>query len=431
MTILILGLVGAVLAWVGRLLYGTWFNHATHYSVIWGISLILFELRLIDYYRLEPETWIMIGSAWLAFISGSILLPLSGYSPGRSPDIPSLVNRRDLLQRDLLVAIIALSTVALAAVIQHWMILLAKFGSILNVLILGNVVYSLRLSDNLAVGIPYLDSLGLTAALLGGVYTAIRRKFSFVAVMPLLVVIAEGIGLMGRMKILIAVILFLTGYFMALLRDSTEKRSAATSFYRKWAVIGLAVVLFGLAGELVRSKRGIEESIPGAGRTLRTLKTASFITPSIYLYLTVHHGVFNQYLKRDEEHHLIGANTFAPVYRFIAGFGYETEVSQYEKFYSTPVSANSGSYLREIHGDFGSLGIFIVPFLIGLLCSVLWIKYREGGRLVHLVLFAHMLVIVDLSSMIMGTRLGYWLFSLLASFSVAWYIDYREKRKRV
>jgi hypothetical protein len=138
--------------------------------------------------------------------------------------------------------------------------------------------------------------------------------------------------------------------------------------------------------------------------------------------------VFNQYLKKDEEHHIFGANTFAPFYRVLSSLGYETEVSHYEKFYSTPVSANSGSYLREIHGDFGSAGIFIVPFLFGLLCSLLWRRIRAGGGLIPLVVFAHLIVIVDLSSMIMGTRLGYWLVSLLTSVAVAWYLDLRSRR---
>lgn len=423
MTIAILALAAVLTAWIARNVFGTWFNHASHYSLVWGASLILFELRLIDYYPLESSTWIMIGSAWLAFLAGAFLPPLGG---GRPPaDNAVLAAEPDT--RSLRWAVLLLSGVALVAVVQHWMILVARFGGILDVIVLGNIVYSLRITEGFEAGIPYLDSLALAASLFAGVLTAIRRRFSLLAALPLLVVIAEAIGMMGRMKIIIAVVLFLTGYFVVSWRRASESRANAQSILRKWAVVAFAVVLFALAGELVRSKRGVEDAIPGATQTLNVLRTASFITPSVYMYLTVHHGVFNQYLKRDEEHHLFGGNTFAPFYRFLSGFGMETDVSQYEKFYRTPVSANSGSYLREIHGDFGAAGIFVVPFLLGLACSILWSRFRAGGGLVALAVFGHLLVVVDLSTMIMGTRFGYWLVSLVVSVAVGWYLQRRPK----
>jgi hypothetical protein len=151
MTIVVLAIVALILAWSGRVLFGTWFNHASHYSLIWGVSLILFELRLIGYYRLEPETWIMIGSAWLAFSVGSFIVPLSGKSAGPRAEgaAEGRTGGRHIDPGDLRNAILILSAVALAAVIQHWMILIDKFGGILNVIVLGNVVYALRLSDGI------------------------------------------------------------------------------------------------------------------------------------------------------------------------------------------------------------------------------------------------------------------------------------------
>ena len=109
-------------------------------------------------------------------------------------------------------------------------------------------------------------------------------------------------------------------------------------------------------------------------------------------------------------------------------FGFETEISQYQKFYSTPANANTGSYLREIHADFGMAGVVVVPFIIGCLCSMFWAKSAARGGLVPMVILAHLLVIVDLSFMLMGTRLGYWLVSLLAAIAAARYIERGGKR---
>jgi hypothetical protein len=45
--------------------------------------------------------------------------------------------------------------------------------------------------------IPYLDSLGLTASLFAGAYVASERRLKLVAILPLLIVIAEGIASEG------------------------------------------------------------------------------------------------------------------------------------------------------------------------------------------------------------------------------------------
>ncbi len=425
MIIFFLGITATVLAIAGRRIFGSWFNHLSMYSVIWGGSLILFELRFIDYYRLEPETWIYIGLGWVSFTAGSLLLPAAGYAPGGAvtddPPSRSGVDRYD--QKRLRNAILVLSGIALAAVVQHWMILLEKFGSIFNVIVLGNIVYSLRLSEGMPVGVPYFDSFGLAGSFFAGLYISSRKRFSLLGLLPFLVVIAEAVGLMGRVKVLIAVILFLSGYFLHSRMAAVPGAAAPRSFVRKFATVGIAILLFAVAGEIVRSNRGIPESIPGSNQALRTLSRSSFITPSVYLYLTVDHGVFNQYLRKDEERALWGSNTFAPVYRFLSTFGFETDVGQYQRFYSTPANANTGSYLREVHSDFGMAGILVVPFVIGCLCSVFWLKSVRGGRIVPMVVLAHLLVIVDLSFITMSTRLGYWLVSLLAGLAAAWYVD--------
>jgi hypothetical protein len=72
MSIAILLMAGFLSVLLGRFLFGNWFNHVSLYGSIWSISLSLFQARLIWYYPLAPETWMLIGAAWFAFIVGSI-----------------------------------------------------------------------------------------------------------------------------------------------------------------------------------------------------------------------------------------------------------------------------------------------------------------------------------------------------------------------
>jgi len=55
MTVLIL-LAAAVGMAAGRWLMGRWFNHVTLYSAVWGLSLGLYALDLIQYYPILPRT---------------------------------------------------------------------------------------------------------------------------------------------------------------------------------------------------------------------------------------------------------------------------------------------------------------------------------------------------------------------------------------
>lgn len=424
MTILALALGSLALAVTGRKTFGTWFNHVTHYSVIWGISLILFELRFIDYYRLEDETWMYIVLAWVSFTVGALIVPLAGYPTRRAGERPAGDPPVDPGYDDRRVrnAVIAMSAVAGAAVVQHWMILIERFGSVFNVVVLGNLVYSLRVQEGFKFGVPYLDSLALAASFFAGLLISIRQRFSLISVLPFLIVVAEAVGMMGRMKILMSVILFFAGYFLNSRTAPTARLAGATSIVRRWTTVGVAVLLFVASVELVRSSRGSIESIPGASGTLRSLRGGAFITPSLYLYLTVDHGVFNQYLKKDEERTPPGGNILAPAYKVLAAAGLDVRVPEYQKFYSTPASANTGSYLREVHADFGPAGILVVPFILGLLSSLLWAASLDRGRLVSMVALAHLFVIVDVSFIVTATRTGYWLVSLLAGIAAALYV---------
>src|ERR1051326_3685406 len=78
--ILTSGILGVLL---GRFLFGRWFNHVSLYSGIWGSSLVLFECRLIDYYPLEPETWLIIAAGWISFVCGSLVVVLARWACGR------------------------------------------------------------------------------------------------------------------------------------------------------------------------------------------------------------------------------------------------------------------------------------------------------------------------------------------------------------
>jgi oligosaccharide repeat unit polymerase len=404
------------------------------YAGIWGMMLALFELKLIDYYDLSYETWIVIIDGFSAFFFGSVTMlimkKLYRLEPSTASDWDYL-GMRERQVRSIRFVLWLLSIVSFLAVAQHWYILLKMFGSFKNVIVMGNILYSVvRSSGELKGGIPYFDAFALSGTLFGGIYTALRGKVSLLAIAPILIVVSQAVSGMGRAALLVALILFLSGYFLAVPRNAHIAHAAKDKF--KIAIglgIGLSILVAG--AEFVRANRHVQENINGASESLNRLSGSSVITPTIYLYLSGHPGVLNQYLKTGEEKGLWGGNTFSPIYRILAKFGADTYVSDYESAYRIPVRINTGTYLRELHADFGDLGVLLVPYVLGLFCSFLWFRYEQRRSMMSLALLAHLYIIVGASFFLQATRWGYWLVSLLGAIASAIIIDRRKTLRRV
>lgn len=419
-----LGIAGVI---AGRLLFDRWFNHVSLYSFIWGTGLAFFEMRLIDYKSITAEVWMVIAYAWMAFVIGAATLRLAKTSVAVQTETRATVlpARNMALEHKLLVSfILILSAIAMLAVLRRWSTLINMFGGIGGVLVNGITIYRMRVSGETAGTIPYLPSLALTAVCLAGMYSGRVGKIKLLVLIPLFIIIIDDISHAGRAKMLIGGILFFTSY--SLTRFVTAKEAPLPiSKVRGVLTLGIVVALLFVAAEFVRSYRGAYERFYGASKELSKLERNAFVTPSIYLYLSSQPGVFNAYWKAGGEHYFPGANTFAPLFRILARLNLSDSVPHFQKFYSIPVQTNTGTYLRELHADFGIAGILVVPYVLGFLCTMLWFRVKNQPTLAAIALLTHLYVIVAFSYLYQVTRVGEWFVSLIASLLVSYFINLR------
>ncbi len=433
MSILLILVFGIVLVFFGRAVFGRFVNPVGLYAVVWTISLALFEVRLIRYYDLEPETWLVIYGAWCAYTLGAVSVVAARFAAGKptelvprqSPQTVLSIGDHELKLLEWLLWI--LNVIAILVVLQHWGVAVRKYGSISNVILLGNLVYSERVSEGLPGTVPYLDAFAMVGAILGGVYTGLSKRFKLATIIPLLALICIDVLNMGRLKILFGGVLFFGAYGIARQSGASSITGRGGGLIRRLAPVVVVIALVVGGAEFVRSVRGAIESLPAATTTLQKMRGSSIITPSIYLYLSVDHGVLNQYLRRDEEHTPWGSNTFAPVYRVLGKFGFDTNVPVYQRFYFTPVGSNTGTYLRELHADFGLAGVFLAPYLLGCAITALWYRVVRSGSYSDIVLFVHVLLAVMLSFFIVVTRAGDWWISLFLGLVIAHWFDRRRR----
>lgn len=417
-----------VCLYLGLIVYKRLFNHISIYATIWALILCMGEIRLINYYPLETETWIIILTAWVLFVLGSLTHFFARVYVGNDVVLHhnySLSQTSIIFLRKI---IFFLSITALVSAIAQWLVLLSKYGTITKVLIYGNLIYSSRVHEGGLISIPYVDSLALAGCFFAGIYVFHKKSITLLSLFPLLSVILVAIAGMGRAKILIALILFLTGFILPKIVAIKNEFKRKYSFKK---IIGFAAIFLLIIGsaELIRSNRGSIESFSGASQSLKKLRGSAIITPSIYVYFSIHPFVFNEYLKSNSEFEMIGANTLAPVWRIVDKLGFDTHVSEYQTHYHTPVSGNTGSYLRELHADFGLSGVLIVPYLLGMVCSLYWFRWKDKKKLVDLAILSHLYVIVALSYLVIATRLGYWIVSLVTATLCAWILDRNATRE--
>ncbi len=431
--ILVLVVIGFCTVLLGRLQFGIWFNPVSAYSAIWTISLSLFEMKLIYFYPLAPETWAVIFAGWTSFILGCLAVTAARFAtrPAYSP-VPQAAGTVEFSPEEIVLlrrVLWVLNTVALVIAVQHITTILRKFGNIGSLVVFAQTVYETRTRKGIEGAVPYFGSAMLIGSLVGGIYSSAMGKLKLAGVLPVVLTVAVSFAEMGRMSMMIAVLMFVTGYVLNRRRvRAPEQISVFSVRVRRIIALAMVLVIVGGGAELVRSARVPFEQFAGTTRALSKLRGGSFVTPSVYLYMTGHHGALNQYLRQDVEHSLPGGFTFAPIWRLLSKLGYDTYVDQYQRFYRTPTPSNTGTYLRELHADWGLPGVVFGPFILGMLISVSWYRTMTRHRMVDYVIAAHLFVAVVMSYVDLVTQLGYWLASLVFGLIAAAVYDRRTMK---
>lgn len=424
MSLLIVTVISFLGIILGHFLFRKWINHLTLYCVIMGGTVFLYELKLIPYPDLIPLAWFFIISTFISFLLGILTVTSARNLSHQNQPLSKKSNISFAIFKDggkaLKYSLFLLSFITLLAAIQNWMVLIKMFGSIPAVILNSGQIYALSMHGELDGVTPYVPYFGYVAIFFSGIYTAYKKRFSLLTFFPFLGVILKELALVGRAGMLFALLEFLFAFFLFrhLLNNDLLQRY---KFSRKNGIMAFSflIILFISAISVVRVVRGTTESFANKSIQLRNLKDNFILTPTIYLYLSSDPGVLSKYLQSqgkinsEEEATKFGQNTFLSVYSFLSKFGLGERVPGYQKRYYISMWTNTGTYIRELHADFGVAGIFLGPYLIGLLITWLWFKFYEERSLIVFAFLVYLNLIIGFSFLVMVTRLLYWIMSLL------------------
>jgi len=412
---------------LGRTLFGKWFNHLTLYIAAWAPIILLFQLRLIRYQDINSFVWYLILSAFLSFVLGTLTL----YTSRRLKLSQTIVNdnaqdvwmRND--QRLLKIFILFFGIIGLLVVVQNWMVLLKEFGTIQGVLLNASLVYRMRIERSIEGQIPYLFTFSYVSMFFAAVYSASRNKISLLTLLPFVGVILKEISQSSRAGILNAFFLYIATFliyryfyqFRVYVKFSNHK--LVTGF------MVVAILLF-LSTTLIRVTRITNEKFKGATSELNELEANALISPSLYLYFSGQIGTLNKVIQKEERSKLFAEKTLTMLYGTIAKFDLVKRPKDHDQGYFIPVWINTGTFLREIFMDYGYLGIVIIPFILGLLCTYYWYRFFETGSLFNLTILSHLYVIVGFSFVIFVVRLSTWVFPIVILTIVTYLIEKKD-----
>jgi oligosaccharide repeat unit polymerase len=419
--------VGGII--LGKLIFRKWINHLTLYCFIMGGVIFLYELKLIAYPKLLPEAWFFIISSFLSFLFGilTIISARNLYPKDQNLHkeattfLPILADNGKALKYSILF----FSIIGLFVAFQRWYVLINMFGSIPEVLLNAAVIYRLNVQQEIKEFIPILPSFVYIAVFLSGIYTAYKGRFSFLSFLPFIGIIIKGLTNFGRAELLLTIMEFFFSFFLfrhLLNYNSTQK----FKFSKKNAIVAsaLLIILFIASASFVRVSRGSFENYQGTSRELRQLKENFIISPSIYLYFSSTFGVLSKYIESGGENTKFGENTFLIGYVFLSKLGIIKRPSEFQKGYHIPMWTNTGTYIREVHADFGITGVFLFPYLIGLLLTWLWFKFYKEKSMIVFAFLVYLYLIIGFSFLVMVTRLNQWYISL---FMIICYLPILEK----
>jgi len=401
----------------GKIIFRMWFNHLTIYCFIWGGLVFLYELKFLPYDDIIPITWFYIISAFLAFLLGILtMISARNLFPQRKIENEKTNFRIKIFYDDgktIKYSIIIFSIIGLYAGIQHWMILIDMFGSIQAIFLNANRIYNLNSQGKIEGIVPYISTLGYVAIFFSGIYTAYKGKFSFLSFFPFIGIIIKDLASIGRAGMLLALMQFLFSFFLFrhLLSGISKERF---KFSRKNAIIAFSLlsIFLIISASFVRITRNTFESYRGTSKELRQLEDNLILSPSLYLYLSSDVGVLSKYFFSGGEDTEFGQNTFLTLYGFFAKFGAVEKPKIFQKGYFIPMWTNTGTYIRELHADFGILGAILVPYLLGVIITWLWFKFYEEKNMLVFAILVYLYLIVGFSFLVMVTRLPSWAISL-------------------
>lgn len=360
------------------------------YWLVWSTIVGLYQLKLLDVPSLGVRTLIILGGGGLLFtLGGMVVIWASSEKRSRAP-LPQLPDWADELRlRKWLYILLPINLIAMAMKIYSLMTqsglslyeLLYYDPTSARVLLLEQqatmFISGFPIIQTLLVDLSALSFLSLP---LSGVYLALKRKRSVLPMIVVLLSIVQGIATFSRFRIATDLISFGCGFFFTRVyckRGTTSDRMAKSK-PKRYGSIAVMLILAVIGAFIINDimlKKSLYLSEITDGVALPTAL-------NIYWYLVGPVAGLEVYLNSNATGgYYRGGFTFRFLAKWLARLGIidAFRVSPtHLPYVMAPYQTNVFTWYRAFYEDFSMVGVFAMPFLIGMLSMIifLWNRFR-------------------------------------------------------
>lgn len=366
-----------------------WVNPITVFCIPWGLMVFSYDLKLVTYYDLSEETYLVVLISTVLFFITTLVG--ANYSPIEFVFMKNVSHTSDsfTIEKKMKLWIGILSLASLVANILRLIGLVGQYGwDFYNQLarIYGEKL--LGVYSNSAFEIPYSGCLIIVLVTLTGIYFSYWgfKKFLIIPLLLLLIqpvlggtkqVIIEGAVLIGfsiylslQRNIKINKPFFVLSVLLVgcMLFFVTDQRA---NYIDDWSIQTYAIPEF----------QNIIDRVPALYQ--------------IYTYFSSPVGVLNSYLANPN--YSFGGNTLLPFYNLLGHFDPSLTGVRYQEFYSIPIHVNVGSMIREFIQDYHYLGAGVFLSLFGLISGNLYRRYLIKKDISSIYLNSMFLMVIFMS----------------------------------
>ena len=374
-------LLALISLFVSQKLFGTIFSPIGIFGFIWNIYLLFFEVRLVNYYPLEFTTYVALIGSYFAFTAGVIISVIFVKDQAHLKEFNRVSFQSKSIKsfdfhkaKNVLVFINIVAFIGLILIIFKLQ-KIVLLSNIYDMNLVRNSMHGLSSSERVMSGfLGYLTSLLPLNAVFCGIFVTyipkVRFQIFLCFIIGLLISLISG----NRAMLIMITFLFISSYIITkTLTKGIKFKRILLPILPSILILCFVFVFIGkirFAPENVFLKMFARYDIPWA-----------ILHP--YSYITAGVGAFNILLESLPNFSIPFLHSLAPIIRLLAKiepelFRYDYETIVYytvnNVFVPTPLRTNVYTYLGAIFSDFGWAGMFIAPFLIGIISGLVFIR---------------------------------------------------------
>jgi len=396
--------------------YRTKINPISIYSILWTIMVVLYELKLVYYYDLTINTWLVIILFQLAYNFGCMLGKTKRSSKAGNDKLLYSSDNDNKDERDLRWTIIIFSLISLISTVSNLAIAIKLYG--INLLNYTNQLYIDRLTGNIEESIPYIGVFVFIALIFAGIYIK-KYGFRIFILLPIILICLSSLKSGGKVS-------FAIGFFLVLfpivfkkdyrLKNIIQDIRVRSNRIQKLKIfIGLSIFIVFFILITINRSQGVTYNSYMSPFMMKMVKYSPTFY-KIFVYITGPLGVLNEFLKDTAFN--FGGHSFLTIYNFLNKFGADIPVNTYQTFYTVPIKINVGTYIRELIEDFKIILALMVTFITGVVFSYNYVKIRIQDSYINVIWASTLAYVIFMSFFMWSFRSStFWIILIVGSIS--------------